>query len=149
MAESENADPPVTRQRLAQQSPVSGALLRPVFRLSPMMAQHFHRHEFDHPGLKSGVDQPCDRNPGRQFWVPQDMFDTGSERQDRFEIRKRREQAARRLPCQNDIDLIGIADPVGPYPHVEVGNFGAECGFPVGGILAFANEQEGHANLPL
>ena len=102
------------------------------------MSQDLHRHELDHPGFQTRVDQADNRHSRRQFGVAQDVFDPGAKRQYRFEIWERSQDAPRRLPGQRDIDIVWVADAVRPDADIQIVNFSAQCRRPDVRVLAIA-----------
>ena len=141
-ADAKHADPAIL-------GPVEGQLLPPPFALKalvevhvPVVAQHVIDRILAHLGGEALIDHAHDRHAFGQLRVPQDVVDTGGQREDRLQIGIAFEIAGRGLPHQGELDVGGLAH-LGPHPDLELGLLGLDAPGPFARVVPRALEQNG------
>ena len=134
---------------------VEGTLWRPFAALTqaivisglPMQSQDIHRHPMAHRTSHMGVCHPHQGNASGDFWVTQNMIDTGGHRHYQLEIGEFRQLSMRHFPYHGDIDIRGVAD-LGPFADFQIRvEFMQLVYVSLGSLLPEFDDDGGHWNL--
>ena len=139
LAQTQDADRSLPRQRRGQLAPDTLALLGLIGWHQAVIVQHPGEHELDHALGESLIAHACDRHV-RQVTVLQDPIHPSADAQHRAQIGKLTQETVRLGPDDDVVDLV-LRAAVGPDAPVEVRRGLIESRQPWLGPDAEAGEQ--------
>ena len=145
-AEPEHADAALPGQRLRQLLPLGARLLPRIGRQLAVQQQHTGQGAFHHRLGQRRIDQPGDRDGGRQRRVGEHAVDAGPEALHEAQMGVARQRPVWRVGDQGDVDGLDIMRLGGQYQCLALRQMRQQMRLPVGIVFVVEGTDQEDAH---